>query len=201
MNKRKWHIFGQASPDAEISVMYGDQLVKTGAVDHNTKNLFDSSEILLFSSETDVSVHGALPVNITVVAGNVTVGRTMARYPAFLKKQPSIQGYIWIYQPIFDSKFSVLINGAPPVREEQDKQLTGEWNYRLNTNDVMTYLHLMYNGPIRWLVPYDVDVELFQTYGIYTQPENVVPKFGYQYLPGNFDDLIKMVTEKFNINC
>ena len=191
MSKRSFYVFGQASTDAEISVVYDSQLIKLGAVDHNIKNPFDSSEVVLFSFEIDVSVHGAVETEITVLAGSIEVGRTMARYPAFLKKQPSIQGHIWLHQPMVDSKFSVLINNTQPVRDEQDKHLTGEWHYFLNTNDVMTYLHLMYNGPSSWMVPYDVDVELFQNNGIYVQIENIVAIMDYDHLPPNFDNLVK----------
>jgi hypothetical protein len=192
-NKRIFHIFGKRDLDAKIELWWDGKLIKSGPIDHHVTTPFDHAQTPIYSVESPCQIHGGIKVKLTVLSGSITLGRTIVQYPAVLKETPSTRGSVWFYQPISDPKFSVVINGSSPPRSKEDIDLGGEWHYHLNKGNVIEYTHLAYNGPGYWIVTDNVDVDQFQTTGIFVNIQDLVPVWEYPYHPPSFEKLIEIV--------
>ena len=86
----------------------------------------------IFSFESPSEFHGSASISIQVVAGQITLGQTLAQYPTNL-------GSII---------FPIPTNPIARIHNERIEQLS---NVKISAGEIFEYDHLIVNGPDYWI--------------------------------------------------
>ena len=126
------------STDAIIHVTINGEVCKDGPV----------TDSRLYGFSTPVELHGALPVTIKVIAGEITLGPTYAEYPA-----------------LFDSGAGTIAFPIPmnPIASITDRVLQyPEGSVTVKEGESFSYHHLIVNGPNYWNLTKSQNIPVFE---------------------------------------
>lgn len=146
MTKRTISVYGLTPTNTNLEFTV-DGVEHRSIVDHALHSPDLSDHHLIFSFETDTQFHGWANVKLRA-SQDILIGRSMVTYEAVWidQYQQEHWGHLTGMQPLFDPKFLVQFDGKLYQRDEQDKDLTGEWLYELPAGVCMNYYHLLHGA-------------------------------------------------------